>query len=108
MLKEVRLKAIAHITGGGFFENIPRVIPNGLAAKINIGSWNAPPIFKIVKRLSGMTDTEMFSSLNMGIGLVMMISKGDSAEVLSALEAAGEANASVIGEVVRGEGIILT
>jgi len=108
MLEKIRPRGIAHITGGGFFENIPRLLPKGFAARIDTKAWDIPPIFKIVKRLSNMTDTEIFSTLNMGIGLILVVSREDAAAALEALEDAGENGAAIIGEVIHGEGVTLT
>jgi phosphoribosylformylglycinamidine cyclo-ligase len=108
VLERTRPHAIAHITGGGFFENIPRVIPTGLGVRVDLGTWDVPGIFRFIQERSGMNDEEMFSTLNMGIGLIFVASASGGKKTLDALEAAGETGARVIGEVVRGEGVTLT
>ena len=97
--------AIAHITGGGFIENIPRVIPSGLGVRIEQGSWDIPPIFNIVRDMSGMDEREIFNTLNMGIGMVMIVHSSDIQAVTDALARAGEAGARVVGEVINGGGV---
>ncbi|MDR1042903.1 MAG: phosphoribosylformylglycinamidine cyclo-ligase, partial [Clostridiales Family XIII bacterium] len=107
VLARTQPHAIVHITGGGFFENIPRVIPEGLGVRVNLGTWDAPPIFRFIQDSSGMNNEEMFSTLNMGIGLIFIVPVSGRKATLDALEAAGETGAGVIGKVVRGEGVKL-
>jgi phosphoribosylformylglycinamidine cyclo-ligase len=107
VLERTRPHAIVHITGGGFFENIPRVLPGGLGARVHLGTWDAPPVFRFIQDSSGMNDEEMFSTLNMGIGLIFIVPVSGRKATLDALEAAGETGAGVIGKVVRGEGVTL-
>jgi phosphoribosylformylglycinamidine cyclo-ligase len=106
VLEKARPQAIVHITGGGFIENIPRVIPEGLGVRINLGTWEVPPIFNIIKALGDMTDSAIYNTLNMGIGLIFIVGPDDRAAVLDALKNAGE-EARIIGEVIRGEGVEL-
>ncbi|MGI6586461.1 MAG: phosphoribosylformylglycinamidine cyclo-ligase [Lutisporaceae bacterium] len=94
---------IAHITGGGFIENIPRTLPAGLKARINLGSWDIPPVFKLMQKLGRIEDKEMFNTFNMGIGLVLTAGQQDSEEILKTLGELGE-KAYVIGSVIKGEG----
>jgi len=89
------LHAAAHITGGGFTENVPRVLPQGLGAEIDRGSWDAPPIFELVRREAGATDDDMFATFNMGIGMVL-VAPPESSEAI---------HAPVIGRVVSGSGV---
>jgi phosphoribosylformylglycinamidine cyclo-ligase len=98
--------AIVHVTGGGFYENIPRVLPDGLGVEIDLGSWDVPPIFRVIQDKAGINDVEMFSTLNMGIGLLFIVSAADKETVISALSGAGE-QANVIGRVVSGESVTL-
>ncbi|MDR2162483.1 MAG: phosphoribosylformylglycinamidine cyclo-ligase [Clostridiales Family XIII bacterium] len=107
VLERLTPHAIVHITGGGFFENIPRVLPDGLGARVNIGTWDIPPVFSFIQEKAGINDEEIFSTLNMGIGLIFVVPVSDRAATLAALEAAGEAGAGVIGKVVRGDGVTL-
>lgn len=106
VLKEVSPKAIIHITGGGFFENIPRVLPEGLGVQINLGSWPIPPIFNIIKDYGNMDVEEMFSTLNMGIGLIMAVAESEKDTVLKALKSVDE-EAFVIGLIISGDGVTL-
>ena len=92
--------AAAHITGGGSLENVPRVLPVGLGARIERGTWTEPPIFDEVRRRADATDADMFGTFNMGIGMVLVIGPGEVDTVLS--RAAGSTR---IGEVVPGSGV---
>lgn len=94
------VKGIVHITGGGFFENVPRILPEGLTAKIKIGTWKVPPIFPYIKKCGNIDKTEMFSTFNMGVGMMMMVDAKDADQVVKALREAGE-TADIIGQVVK-------
>jgi phosphoribosylformylglycinamidine cyclo-ligase len=107
VLASARPHAMVHVTGGGFFENIPRVIPDGLGAQVALGTWDIPQIFSFIQGESGMNDEQAFSTLNMGIGMVFVVSASDREKTLAALSAAGETGAGVIGKVVRGDGVTL-
>ena len=96
------VKGIVHITGGGFFENIPRVLPEDIAVSIDRGTWNELPIFGLIQKCGEIEDMEMFSTFNMGIGMMMFVDEKDADAVVSALKDAGE-EASVIGRTVRFE-----
>ena len=98
-----RINGIAHITGGGFIENIPRTIPSGLKAVINHDSWDIPPVFKLMQKLGNIEEKEMFNTFNMGIGLVLAVPEAEAQGVLHTLESLGE-KAWVIGSVACGEG----
>ncbi|MBS3818151.1 phosphoribosylformylglycinamidine cyclo-ligase [bacterium] len=102
IIKKFQLKAIAHITGGGFYGNIPRVIPEGLTARIKKKSWPVPSVFPAIKKRGRTNEKEMFSTFNMGIGMILVLSSGDAEPVLSLLEKSGE-KAWIIGELVRGK-----
>ena len=106
VLDKVQPNAIVHITGGGFFENIPRVIPENLGVKINLGTWPVPPIFEMIQKYGNMDTEEMFSTLNMGIGLIIMVSESQKELVINALGSAGE-EAYVIGKIIKGAGVTL-
>lgn len=103
LIESFDIKGIAHITGGGFIENIPRTIPEGLKARIKLGSFPVLPIFKLMQRLGNIEQMEMFNTFNMGIGLVLVVNSKDADKVVSALENMKE-KAYVIGTVVKGEG----
>ena len=97
-LPKFDVKGIVHITGGGFFENIPRILPDDTAAVIDTDAWQIPPIFTYIEKCGNIDRKEMFSTYNMGIGMMMVVDADDAAGVVEALKAAGE-NAAVIGEI---------
>ena len=106
ILGRTRPKALIHITGGGFYENIPRVMPPGLGARIRKEAWAPPKIFGMIQRLGDIEEKEMFSTFNMGIGLMAVVDKTAATPVVELLSAGGEA-AAVIGEVSLGSGVTL-
>jgi phosphoribosylformylglycinamidine cyclo-ligase len=95
----------AHITGGGFPENIPRVLPQGLGAEIDRGSWAEPAIFALLQRRVGATDQDMFATFNMGVGMVLVVPPARADEVIAAGAPAAGAMATRIGRVVGGTGV---
>ena len=102
LMDAVRVKSVAHITGGGFYENIPRALPAGLGAKIDRSSLDIPPVFTLLARLGGVPEREMFNVYNMGVGMTVIVAPEDADRALEALKAAGE-DAYVCGTVVRAE-----
>jgi phosphoribosylformylglycinamidine cyclo-ligase len=82
-IRQGRIKALAHITGGGFSENIPRVLPTTLAADIDYSSWELPPVFRWLQELGGMDDAELHRTFNCGIGMVAVVSPGEDAEAVT-------------------------
>ena len=96
-----KIKGLAHITGGGFLENIPRILPDGVSVEINRGSWPEPPIFGMMQRLGNVTDTEMFRTFNMGIGMVVVCSAPDLNAICSTF-----ADCYEIGVVTAGEKVV--
>lgn len=94
------VKGVAHITGGGFIENIPRMIPDGLATRIELGSWPVPPIFDVIERAGNVEHTEMFNIFNMGVGMVLAVA-ADRADEAMALLSGNDESAYRIGAVVR-------
>jgi phosphoribosylformylglycinamidine cyclo-ligase len=104
LLGRGKISGLVHITGGGFPGNIPRVLPNGLGARIRRGSWEVPPIFRLIQKGGGVSDAEMFRTFNMGIGMVVVVRPEDLHEVEHSLERRGETSL-VIGSVVRGSGV---
>jgi phosphoribosylformylglycinamidine cyclo-ligase len=98
LLKDFRINGIAHITGGGLLENVPRVLPKGCAANIKLGSWTVPAIFSILQEAGDVEQTEMYRTFNMGIGMVLAVAKTDVDDILSRLSGLGE-KAWLIGEV---------
>ncbi len=97
------VKAIAHITGGGMIENIPRVLPKGCAVEIREGSWEVPPIFPFLQGLGDVPRDEMYRVFNMGVGMVILTGPLYTRQILRTLARAGE-RARLIGSVVRGDG----
>jgi len=97
------VKAFAHITGGGFIDNIPRVLPAGCDVEIRKGSWEVPPIFKLLERGEGVSESELYQVFNMGIGMVAIVAGGGAGDVLSFIRAHGH-RAWVIGAVTTGTG----
>jgi len=101
LLTERQVKGMAHITGGGITENLPRILPEGCRAKVHLGSWPVPPIFRLIQESGGVEDAEMFRTFNMGIGLILAVEAGVARVVEERLRALGE-SAWEIGEVVAG------
>jgi len=85
VLKDPRVKALVHITGGGLLENLPRVFPDGIAATVDISSWPKPPLFKFIEGLVTLETDELYRTLNMGIGMVVIVSSGDVAAIRALL-----------------------
>lgn len=107
LLNEVNVKAISHITGGGFYENIPRMLKDGLSAKIKKSSIPVLPVFDVIQRVGNISEHDMFNTFNMGVGMVLAVDKNDVQKTLGILKANGE-DAVILGEVVKGdEGVIL-
>lgn len=103
----VTIKGCSHITGGGFFENIPRMLPEGITAKVKKDSYEIPAIFKLLAEKGDIDEHMMYNTYNMGIGMVLAVDKADADKVIEALASAGD-KACVIGETVEGsEGVIL-
>ena len=96
------VRGISHITGGGFYENIPRCIPDGLCAKIEKKALRIPPIFPLLSRMGGISERDMFNTFNMGTGMVLVAAKDSADKALAALHSLGQ-EAGVIGEIVSGE-----
>jgi phosphoribosylformylglycinamidine cyclo-ligase len=105
LIEKVDVKGIAHITGGGFIENIPRMLPEGLGVIIDEHTLPQMGIFQVMERLGNMDHLEMFNIFNMGIGMVIAVDETDVETSLTLLSAS---KARVIGHVVRGEGVVIT
>ncbi len=99
LLDEVKVKSISHITGGGFYENIPRSLPKNLAAKIERNAVQVLPIFDLIARTGNIPERDMFNTFNMGVGMSIVVSKDDADEALGILRASGE-EPYIIGEIV--------
>ena len=107
LFDEVKVKAVSHITGGGFYENIPRSLPKGYSAKINKASIRILPIFDLIAKVGNIPERDMFNTYNMGVGMSVVVSAEDADKALEVLKANGE-DAYVIGTVVEGdEGVII-
>jgi phosphoribosylformylglycinamidine cyclo-ligase len=101
---EGSIKALAHITGGGLTENVPRVLPDAVAARIDLSTFAAPPVFAWIAKAGGLEDAEMLKTFNCGIGMVVIAAKREADNVLAALRAAGE-TPTVIGEITAPGGV---
>lgn len=102
LLKRVKVKGISHITGGGFYENIPRSIPDGLCAEIDKSAVRVLPIFKLIAKTGGISERDMFNTFNMGVGMSIVVSAEGAPLALEILRAQGE-DAYTIGRIVRGQ-----
>ncbi|MGD8191800.1 phosphoribosylformylglycinamidine cyclo-ligase [Brevibacillus ginsengisoli] len=102
LLEKFEIKAMAHITGGGFTENIPRVLPAGTQAEIDYGSWPIQPIFSLVEELGKVSRADMFRTFNMGIGMVLVVDNEAAVSVMQELERMGEP-AYLIGRISSGD-----
>jgi phosphoribosylformylglycinamidine cyclo-ligase len=102
VLEGGRLKGMAHITGGGITENVPRVFPEGCAAVIDRRTWSVPPLFTLLQERGDIAEDEMYRAFNMGIGLVIVCEAWEQGRMLAAFSEAGEPHAAVIGRVVEG------
>ena len=98
----VTIKGCSHITGGGFYENIPRMLPEGVRAVVKKDSYEVPPIFELMRRTGNLEEKMMYNTYNMGLGMVLAIDPADVDKTIAALEAAGE-KAYVVGHVEQGE-----
>lgn len=102
LIEKFDIKGIANMTGGGFYENIPRTIPKGLRVKITRGSWPVLPIFELIKDLGNIEEKEMFNTFNMGIGMVMVVDNAIAEQIINYMSSIGE-KAYIIGEIIEGE-----
>ena len=102
LLKEIDVLGISHITGGGFYENMPRALPKGLCARIEKAAVKTPQIFHLIAKAGNIPDKDMFNTFNMGIGMCLTVPRNHADKALDILKTAGE-NAYVVGEIVLGE-----
>jgi phosphoribosylformylglycinamidine cyclo-ligase len=107
LIEAERLKALAHVTGGGIVENLPRVLPQGLGARIRPDSWHVPNLFRVLQEEGRVEESEMYRAFNMGVGMMAVVAPEEAAGVVEALGRSGE-EAWVVGEVIRGSGIELS
>ena len=98
----VRIHGCSHITGGGFYENIPRMLPDNVCAVVKKDSYDIPPIFGLIKKTGGIEEEMMYNTFNMGLGMVISVAKADVAKVMSAIESAGE-KAYEVGYIKSGD-----
>lgn len=103
LLQQVQPRAISHITGGGFYENIPRALKEGCCAKIERKAVRVLPIFDIIAREGNVPERDMFNTYNMGVGMTITVAKEDADKALAILHANGEAGAYILGEIANGE-----
>ena len=108
LIEQVKVNAVSHITGGGFYENIPRSLPNGLSAKIERNSIDILPIFDLIARTGHIPERDMFNTFNMGVGMTVSVDKADADKALDVLNSSG-AEAYISGELVQSdEGVIIS
>ena len=106
LMERVRVKGVSHITGGGFYENIPRSLPEGICASIEKAKVPVPPIFRMIAREGQIDERDMFNTFNMGIGMSLVVAKDDADRAMETLRAAGE-EPVLLGETIPGEGVKL-
>ena len=106
LIGKVPVKGIAHITGGGFLENIPRIFPEGVGCEISLASYELPPVFRVMREMSGLADEQMYNTFNMGVGMVVCVAPENADAAISALKECGE-EAFVLGKTVAGKGVAL-
>ena len=97
----VTIKGCSHITGGGFYENIPRMLPEGVSARVQKESYPIPPIFGLLQKTGNLEEKMMYNTYNMGLGMVLAVDKADADRTVEALKAAGE-QAYIVGDVAAG------
>ena len=106
LMEQVTVKAVSHITGGGFYENIPRSLPEGCAARIPLDRLGIPPLFQLIQREGNIPTRDMYNTFNMGVGMSVVVDKVDAVKAVEILREAGE-DAWIMGEVVAGEGGVI-
>ena len=107
LMNEVKVKAVSHITGGGFYENIPRMLKDGLSARIDKSAVPVLPIFELLQKVGNISEHDMYNTFNMGVGMMVAVDKADVDKTLEVLKANGE-DAVVLGEVFEGEdGVVI-
>ena len=102
LMEQVKIKGISHITGGGFYENIPRSIPDGLGAKIDKSAVKVLPIFDLIAKTGNISEHDMFNTFNMGVGMSIVVAKEDAEKAISVLKENGE-DAYLIGEIIKSD-----
>ena len=103
LLEREHLKGLAHITGGGITDNLPRILPEGCGAEVDLNAWTVPPVFDFIQERGAVSRDEMYRTFNMGVGLIMACTARDAERVISSAARSGEPNAVRLGVVVSGE-----
>jgi len=103
VLKTADVSGMVHITGGGITDNLPRVLPEGTAAEIDLSAWDALPIFRFLQEAGGVADAEMLRTFNMGVGFLLIVSKDEEEKALKTLSQACE-DPKVVGRIIAGDG----
>ncbi len=103
LTRRLRLKGAANITGGGFYDNVPRMLPGGAGAVINKGSWKEPRVFKLIREKTNIPDKELYRTFNMGIGMVLALSLKDAKKAISILDKKFRLKSWIIGDVIKGK-----
>lgn len=106
LIEKVKVKGIAHITGGGFIENIPRIFPAGIGCEINTKSYEVPAVFRVMQNKAQISDAQIYNTFNMGIGMVVCVAENDVKAAVAQLESTGE-KCVVLGNTVEGSGVKL-
>lgn len=106
LIEKVKVKGIAHITGGGFIENIPRIFPAGIGCEINMKSYEVPAVFKVMQKKAQISDAQIYNTFNMGIGMVVCVAESDVKAAIAQLESTGE-ECVILGKTVEGSGVKL-
>ncbi len=106
VIRQCNVHGISHITGGGFDENIPRILKDGQGVEVQEGSWDILPVFRFLEKWGGVAHREMFNIFNMGVGMVIALDEAEAEKAIEILTAAGE-KASVIGRIIEGEGVTI-
>jgi len=104
LLSDIDVRGMAHITGGGLPENLPRCLPAGLGARLNHSAWTVPPVFELIRELGGVESSEMYRAFNMGIGFCLVVPAQEAEKTLRLLRGGGQVGL-IIGEIIRGEGL---
>jgi phosphoribosylformylglycinamidine cyclo-ligase len=106
LMEKVKIKSLAHITGGGFYDNIPRVVPGDKSVLIYKELWETPAIFKVIQNRAKISDREMYRTFNMGIGMVMVVAKSEAGKAILEIKKSG-LKAWTIGEIIKGSGEVI-
>jgi phosphoribosylformylglycinamidine cyclo-ligase len=103
LLKDFKINGIAHITGGGLIDNVPRVLPKGCKARFRLGSWDMPPIFSLLQQAGNVEQVEMYRTFNMGLGMILSVNEAEVDDILARLHGLGE-KAWLVGEIALRNG----